>query len=216
MTVFSEVLQPFSCQLLHRIVQKRPDFSQPQDRSQPLCNWRKSKLTVFQVQVVGWGLVAAVRLSIANPAWICAWKGQSTLRSCQECRARFLVCFVASGNSAHVHGSARQLLGAIKQTKNRNTFPFKNFPCCRPRKDRWGGVHPRLITPVLAIMGFKSFSLIVQRTWLHEHSDKEYFWKRSTSEKAVFVLITFVLKMVQLVFWSIWNLPLVSFSNFSF
>jgi len=31
----------------------------------------------------------------------------------------FFVCFVASGISALVHGSAGQLLGAIKQTKNR-------------------------------------------------------------------------------------------------
>jgi len=34
-------------------------------------------------------------------------------------RARFFVCFAASGNSALVHASAPQLLGAIKQTETR-------------------------------------------------------------------------------------------------
>jgi len=32
--------------------------------------------------------------------------------------------FVASGNSALMHGPARQLLGAIRQTKNRARLPL--------------------------------------------------------------------------------------------
>jgi len=45
-------------------------------------------------------------------------------------RARFFVFFVASGNSALVHGSARQLLVAIKQTKNRARLLLAT-PQCR-------------------------------------------------------------------------------------
>jgi len=43
----------------------------------------------------------------ANPHWGVA----------RSSHARFFVWFVASGNSALVHGSARQLLGAMNQTK---------------------------------------------------------------------------------------------------
>jgi len=37
-----------------------------------------------------------------------------------QTRQRNPLCFVASSNSALVHGSARQLLGTIKQTQNRS------------------------------------------------------------------------------------------------
>jgi len=39
-------------------------------------------------------------------------------------------CFVASGNSALMHGSAWQLLGTIKQTKNR-AWLLLATPQCR-------------------------------------------------------------------------------------
>jgi len=45
-------------------------------------------------------------------------------------RARFFVCFVPSGNSTLVHGSARKLLGAIKQTRNRARLLLAT-PQCR-------------------------------------------------------------------------------------
>jgi len=48
--------------------------------------------------------------------------GQSTVLHwgrARSCQGWSFVCFVASGNSALVHGLARQLLGAMKQTKNR-------------------------------------------------------------------------------------------------
>jgi len=45
-------------------------------------------------------------------------------------RARFFVCFVASGNSALVHRSVRQFLDAIKQTKNRARILLAT-PQCR-------------------------------------------------------------------------------------
>ena len=54
-----------------------------------------------------------------RPWEVCSFKVNLHWGVSRSSRARFFVCFVASGNSALVHGSARQLLGAIKQTKNR-------------------------------------------------------------------------------------------------
>jgi len=56
-------------------------------------------------------------------------KGQSTLRTCQELPDVIFVCFVASGNSALVHGSALPLLSAIKQTKNRARLLLATSQC---------------------------------------------------------------------------------------
>jgi len=39
------------------------------------------------------------------------------------------MCFVASGNSVLVHGSAGQLLGVIKQTKNRARLLLATLQC---------------------------------------------------------------------------------------
>ena len=47
------------------------------------------------------------------------WKAKLHWGRARSCQAQSFVCFVGSGNSALVHGSARQLLGARKQTKNR-------------------------------------------------------------------------------------------------
>ena len=59
-------------------------------------------------------------------------QGQSALRgAARSSRARFFVCFVASDKSALVHGSARQLLGAIKPTKYRARPLLATPPQCR-------------------------------------------------------------------------------------
>jgi len=50
-------------------------------------------------------------------------------------RARFFVCFIESGNPALVHGSARQLLGAIKETKNRARLLLATPQCILAFRD---------------------------------------------------------------------------------
>jgi len=47
MTGVSELLQPFPWQWPHRIVQNRPDFLQPQDRSQPFLQLQEIKVNSF-------------------------------------------------------------------------------------------------------------------------------------------------------------------------
>ena len=79
-------------------------------------------------------------------------------------RARFFVCFVASGNSVLAHGLARQLLGAVKQTKNcaglllatpqcRLVFTIGNGKRSRLRRLRNG-----VLESVLASLLFNIFS----------------------------------------------------------
>jgi len=60
----------------------------------------------------------AIHLSILLTFWTSVGvKAKLHWGVARSSRARFFVCFVASGNSALVHGSARELLGAIKQTE---------------------------------------------------------------------------------------------------
>jgi len=82
----------------------------------------------------GWGIFECYHFVQNGSGVLCLWRIKANLHwgVARSSRARFFVCFVASGNSALVHGFALagQLLGALKQTKNRARILLAT-PQCR-------------------------------------------------------------------------------------